>query len=127
MAETDLETLRPAPDWDAAAHADAVETLGTAELTYHVWTADWCPDCREQVPAFAAALDAAGVDPSAVHVYPVERDDDGKYGPGMETFDVSLIPTVVVERDGEELARFEESAPRPLVVALAAALADATE
>lgn len=123
LADTELETLRPAPDFDPEAHADAVAALGADGLQFHVWTADWCPDCRGQVPAFAAALAAAGAD-DAVTVYPVERGDDGKVGPGMAEYDVDLIPTVVVCRDGTELARFEETGPGPIAAVLARALSD---
>gem|GEM_PF-285028 len=111
LAETDMETLRPAADFDAAAHEETVTALSASGLEFRIWTADWCPDCRQQTPAFAAALAAADVDPEAVTVYPVERGDGGKVGPGMSAFDVELIPTVIVERDGTELARFEESGP----------------
>ena len=123
MAATDMETLRPTPEFDPEAHADTVQTLGADDLQFHVWTADWCPDCRGQVPAFAAALTAADAD-DAVTVYPVERDGDGKAGPGMAEYDVDLIPTVVVCRDGEEVARFEESGPGPIASVLARALSD---
>jgi len=96
LAETDLETLRPAADFDAAAHEETVTALSASGLQFRIWTADWCPDCRQQTPAFAAALAAADVDPDAVTVYPVERGDDGKVGPRMAAFDVDLIPTVIV-------------------------------
>ncbi|MEZ3143889.1 thioredoxin family protein [Halobaculum sp. MBLA0143] len=114
-----METLQPTPEFDPTAHADTVQALGADGLQFHVWTADWCPDCRGQVPAFAAVLEAAGVDDDAVTVYPVERGDDGKVGPGVAEYDVDLIPTVVVCRDGEELTRFEESGPLSIAATLA--------
>jgi thiol-disulfide isomerase/thioredoxin len=123
LAETTLETLRPASDWSEAAHTETVEglsELAASGAQFHVWSGDWCPDCRRQLPAFAAAVDAAEVPPEAVTVYPVERGSDGKVGPGMDEFDVSLIPTVIVERDGTEVARFEESGPLPIAASLVA-------
>jgi thiol-disulfide isomerase/thioredoxin len=119
LAETDMETLRPAADFDAAAHEETVAALSAPGLEFRIWTADWCPDCRQQTPAFAAALAAADVDPETVTVYPVERGDDGKVGPGMAAFDVELIPTVIVERGGSEVARFEESGPFSVAETLA--------
>lgn len=110
-----LKTMEANPAWDADSYPDvlaAFEGLGE-DATVRVWGADWCGDCRSQLPDFAAALDAAGVEPV---VYPVERgeDGDGKTGPEVEAYGVDLIPTVVVEGgDGEELARFEEAERLP--------------
>jgi thiol-disulfide isomerase/thioredoxin len=107
--------MEPNPAWDAASYPDVVaafEGLGD-DATVHVWGADWCGDCRSQLPDLAAALDAAGVEPET---YPVERDADGggKTGPRVEAYDVTLVPTVVVEDDdGEALARFEEQERLP--------------
>jgi len=119
-----LSTMEPNPAWDADSYpavVDAFESLADG-ATVHVWGADWCGDCRSQLPDFAATLDAAGVDPE---VYPVERGDDGKTGPNVEAYGVDLIPTVVVESpDGEELARFEERERQPPAQYLAAQLSD---
>lgn len=115
-----LSTMKPDPEWDAAAFADAVETLSAEGLTFRVWGGDWCGDCRAQLPSFAAALDAADVPADRIEQYPVEKTADGeKEGPGMEAYGVEFIPTVIVERDGHELARFVESAAEPISVDLA--------
>lgn len=99
---------------------EVTATLGAADLTYRVWGGDWCPDCRRQLPAFAAALAAAGVPDDRVSQYPVETAADGsKTGPEVDAYDVTRIPTVVVERDGAELARFVEDAADPVAVVLA--------
>jgi len=113
-----LETMQPTPTWDAAAHEDLLEpfrSLGD-RITIHVWGGDWCSDCRRQLPAFAAALSAAEVPESAIHQHAVDRD---KQGPLVEAYDVEYIPTVVVELDGAEVARFVESADRPIAAELA--------
>jgi len=103
-----LSTMDPNPAWDADSYPDVVETFAGLgdDVTIHVWGADWCGDCRGQLPDFAAALDAAGFE--NVEQYPVEREDGEKYGPKVEAYGVERIPTIVVERDGEELARFVE-------------------
>jgi thiol-disulfide isomerase/thioredoxin len=126
-----LETMQPTPTWDAEAHADTVAVFAALadDITVTVWGGDWCKDCRAQLPDFAAALDAAGVpDDSIVH-YAVEKEDDGtKVGPQVEAYDIELIPTIVIERDGEELARFVEEEPVSAARYLAdelAAVADA--
>ncbi|MFB6163916.1 MAG: thioredoxin [Haloarculaceae archaeon] len=123
-----LTTMEPDPAWDEESYADTVETLAAwaDDVVFKVWGGDWCKDCRSQLPAFGAALDAAGVPDDRIEHYPVEKADDGsKIGPQVEAYDIELIPTVVVERadGGDELARFVESADRPIAVFLADRLA----
>ncbi|MCO8268697.1 thioredoxin family protein [Haloferax sp. AB510] len=126
MAEAEtLETMQPNPAWDAASYPDVVDALAAADYTFKVWGGDWCGDCRGQLPDFAAALDAAGVPAERIDHYPVEKADDGsKVGPLVEEYDIELIPTVVVERDGEEVARFVEEADVPIAVYLAERLSN---
>ncbi len=111
-----LETMRPNPTWDPSSYEDAVEALSEDDLEFAVWAGDWCPDCRRQLPDFAAALRAAGVSEERIKHYPVEKADDGsKTGPKIDEYGIELIPTIVVERDGEELTRFVETEQTPLV------------
>ncbi len=120
-----LETLEPDPEVDASAHDDEVLAALDGEYVYKVWGGDWCVDCQTQLPAFGAALAAAGVPEERIEGYPVTKGPDGKEGPGVEAYDVELIPTVVVETpDGEELARFVEAANVPIAAFLARELAD---
>ncbi|MFB6207422.1 MAG: TlpA family protein disulfide reductase [Haloglomus sp.] len=141
-----LETMRPNPAWDEASYADAVETLAElpADVVIKVWGGDWCKDCRKQLPDFGAALEAAGITGDRVEHYPVEKEEDGsKVGPLVEEYGIERIPTVVVERvppratesasgeqsdararDSEELARFVEEEPVPIVVSLAEQLSE---
>jgi len=117
-----LETMRPTPTWDASAHRETVETFESLDddVTVKVWGADWCGDCRSQLPGFAAALDAAGVPERRIEQYAVEKREDGsKEGPLVEEYGIEFIPTVVIERDGEEFARFVEEEPVPIAVYLA--------
>jgi thiol-disulfide isomerase/thioredoxin len=116
-----LDTMEPNPVWVEDAYGDAVDVLAAhaEELVYKVWGGDWCKDCRAQLPDFGAALEAAGVPDSHVEHYPVEKEEDGsKVGPGVEEYDIEFIPTVVVERDGEAIARFVEEEPVPIAVYL---------
>ncbi|WP_396612497.1 thioredoxin family protein [Haloferax sp. S1W] len=123
-AET-LETMQPNPEWDADGYEDAVATLGADDYTFKVWGGDWCGDCQDQLPNFGAALDAAGVDSSHIEHYPVEKADDGsKIGPRVEEYGIEYIPTVVVELDGEEVARFVEEEADPIAVYLAEQLSN---
>lgn len=115
-----LSTMEPDPAWDGASHEETVETLGREGLTFRIWGGDWCPDCRQQLPQFAAALDAAGVPDDRIHAYAVERENGEKVGEGLEEYGVELIPTVIVEdADGEEIVRFVEEERKPIAAFLA--------
>lgn len=112
-----LTTLEPNPVWAEGAHEETVETLTAHDdLIYRVWGGDWCKDCRSQLPDFGAALDAAEIPDERIHHHEL---DQQKHGPGVEEYDIEYIPTVVVERDGEELTRFVEREPVPIAVYLA--------
>lgn len=112
-----LETMAPNPVWDADAHEDTVSILREYDgVTYTIWGGDWCKDCRSQLPDFGAALDAAGVEADRIEHIAVDRD---KQGPGVEAYDIEYIPTIVVEREEEEVARFVESADVPAAASLA--------
>jgi len=117
--------MQPNPAWSEAGSEDALAALGAGNYTFKVWGGDWCVDCRRQLPDFAAALAAAGVPEDRIEHYPVERTPEGKTGPGVDEYGIDLIPTVVVEHGGEEVARFVEEADVPIAVALADRVADA--
>ena len=86
-----------------------------------MWGGDWCGDCRSKLPNFAAALDAVGVPADRIEQFPVDED---KRGEEVDTHGIERIPTVVVERDGQEVARFVEQEDRPIAAYLAARLAE---
>jgi len=111
----ELQTMQPSTEWEPAGFEESIAALGADEYTFHVWGGDWCIDCQQQLPEFGAALKSAGVDPANVEHYPVEKEDDGsKTGPGVAEYGIEYIPTVVVERDGHEVARFVESEELPI-------------
>jgi len=115
---TTLATMTP--DADDEIDPEVAAALGANGLTYKVWGGDWCPDCTEQLPEFAAALDAAGVPADRIEQFPVERVDGEKRGPGMDEYGVEFIPTVIVfDEEGEEVARFVESADTDIATRLA--------
>ncbi|MFB6101309.1 MAG: thioredoxin family protein [Haloplanus sp.] len=109
-----LETMEPTAEWNG--DEGVLDALGREGLTYLVWGADWCGDCQGRLPAFAAALDAAGVPDERIEQFPV---DDDKQGEGVDEYGIEYIPTVVVERDGEEIARFVEEEPASIAEYLA--------
>ncbi|WP_224268985.1 TlpA family protein disulfide reductase [Haloprofundus salinisoli] len=124
----ELNTMEPNPTWSPAAYEDAVEALGRDGLTFKIWGGDWCKDCRQQLPDFAAALREAGVPEERIEQFPVEKEDDGsKIGPQVEEYDIEYIPTVVVERDGEEITRYVEDEPIPATAYLGERLEEAEQ
>lgn len=120
-----LETMTPDPDWNPDVHAAELSVLKEfdSRLTVRVWCGDWCGDCRRLLPPFAAALEAIGL-LAAVDVNRVEKRPDGsKVGEKVDAYQVERTPTVVLEIDGEEFARFEEGrTDGPILDAIAAQL-----
>lgn len=117
-----LDTMESDQGAGHDAPPEVVEALADDDLRFKVWGGDWCPDCTDQLPRFAAILDEAAVPEDRVDQYPVEKVDGEKEGPGMDEYDVEYIPTVVVLRRGEEVARFVESADEPIAESLAGEL-----
>lgn len=117
-----LRTMQPDPTWDATAHAETVAAFEAVadQITVHIWGGDWCGDCRRELPQLAAALQAAEIPRDRIHQHEVDQD---KHGDMVATYDVETIPTIVVEIDGDTVARFEERATRPAPAYLADELA----
>ena len=77
-------------------------------------------DSRTGLRPVVGPLDAAEVPNERIEVHAVERTDDGtKTGPGVEEHGIERIPTIVIERNGIEAARFVETEPEPAIVFLA--------
>ncbi|QZA89325.1 thioredoxin family protein [Salinarchaeum sp. IM2453] len=79
-------------------------------IAVKIWGSDWCVDCQEQLPPFAALVAAAGIPRESVEVYPVNKE---KEGTKVEEYGVELIPTIIIEKDGKEIARFVEAEDVP--------------
>ena len=121
-----LETLAPDGADADSLDGDVLAALGADGYRFKVWGGDWCGDCRRQLPAFAAALDAAGVPDDRIEDFPVTKGPDGKEGEGVDEYGIELIPTVVVENEaGEEVARFVEEEDVSIAEYLARELAEA--
>jgi len=117
-----LETLAPAPTWEPTDHRAAIDTLAGLgnEYVFLVWGDDGCGDCQALLPDFGAALESADVPADRIVEYAVERLPEGqKRGPQVPEYGIERIPTVVVERDGEEVARFVEDEGLPIAEYLA--------
>lgn len=118
-----LSSFEPDPAWDPEAYAETVAAFSSLPETavVHVWGGDWCGDCRRELPALAAALDAADLPPDQIAIHPVTSDKDGAL---VDAYDVTRVPTVVVQVDGDPVARFEEKDRAPAPVAVAETLRD---
>lgn len=123
-----LETMTPDPEWDPAAHEAALETVRDVadRLSVSIWCGDWCGDCRRLLPPFAAAIDAIDLPESVVHVFAVEKRSDGsKVGEQVDEYGIERTPTVILEIEGTEVARFEEGrSEAPILETLADQLGD---
>jgi len=115
--------MEPNPVWDAETNAQVVDAFASLadDAVVKVWGADWCPDTRNQLPDFAAALDAAGIEDDQIDQIEVDRDKDGE---GTDEYGIEFIPSIVVEEDGEEIARFVEEEDVPAAVYLAGQFAE---
>ena len=65
-----------------------------------LFAAEWCPFCRRFSPIFESALTERGL-PAAL----ADMSDLGN--PLWETFDIQVVPTVMVFKDGELIYRMD--------------------
>lgn len=67
----------------------------------------WCDDTKYIIPRFYAIADAAGMDSSRIVMLGVDRDKK-TIELLAETFDVTLVPTLIVLKNGKEVGRVVE-------------------
>ncbi|HLM90918.1 MAG TPA: thioredoxin family protein [Thermoplasmata archaeon] len=65
-----------------------------------VFSADWCPFCRAFLPPFASLAGPPGFHLARVDLTDLEN-------PLWEQFEIEVVPTVVVFRDGEVTLRID--------------------
>jgi thiol-disulfide isomerase/thioredoxin len=74
-----------------------------------VFMGTWCSDSKREVPRFLKVADQAGIPPSAIRLYALDRTK--KSGDGLtDRYGIELIPTMVFLRDGKEIGRIVEEA-----------------
>lgn len=106
------------PDWvqsevSASPDLEAVRALAAiepgAEVTVFLGT--WCSDSARELPRFWRALDEAGGEvPFAIHYVGVDRQKKEPAAP-IANFEIELVPTFIVSRQGREVGRIVEAAP----------------
>ena len=87
-----------------------------------VFLGTWCGDSRRVVSRLFVALEVAGGDlPFAIRFVGVDRQ---KHAPDGLTdgVEIAYVPTIIVRRDGAEVGRIVESAPRGVETELRALL-----
>lgn len=118
-----MDAMEPNPAFDPESYPDVIEAFDALgpEARILVWGGDWCPDTRQELPDFAATLEASSLSPEQIETYEVDHE---KNGPKVEEYGIDRIPTIIVERDGEQLATFVEKEPVPAAIVLADQLSE---
>jgi len=122
LGRTTVEALREEPysEWftegyDAyAPNPEFVARLRAAEhesASITVFFGTWCPDSRREVPRLIKLLDEIEFSRDRLTLVAVDHTEEANHqSPGGEEkgFDVFRVPTIVVARDGSEVARLVE-------------------
>jgi thiol-disulfide isomerase/thioredoxin len=79
----------------------------TAKLEIKIFSANWCPDCKIQVPSFFSVILGLDSDDFGLEIIEVNRNKMDEQG-FVKTMKVFAIPTFIFFRNGEELGRIIE-------------------
>ena len=77
------------------------------DIEIKIFSADWCPDCRIQLPRFFSVILALGDEDFGFEILEVDRTKKDELGMA-EDLGVMAIPTFIFFRDGEEIGRIIE-------------------
>lgn len=94
---------------DSATAKALAEVEPGAEIT--IYFGAWCSDCQRELPRFFKALDIAGDVPFTYELIGLDQFFQADEV-SQEPIDLPAVPTFVVTRDGEEVGRVVEKAPR---------------
>ena len=91
-----MQAMEPNPAFDPESYPDVIEAFDAlgSDAKILIWGGDWCKDTRQELPDFAALLEATSLDPDQIEAYEVDQD---KEGPEVAAYDVERFPTIVVE------------------------------
>ncbi len=94
---------------DYTPEAAVVEAFKSAKDSVRIlaFSGLWCDDTKYIIPRFYAITDAAGMDSSRIVMLGVDRDKK-TIELMAETFDVTLVPTLIVLKNGKEVGRVVE-------------------
>lgn len=74
----------------------------------------WCHDSQQLVPKYLSTLEAAGFPDEKLTIFGVDRNKE-TIGGLNRTFNVTLVPTLIVMQDGKEIDRITEYGKTALV------------
>ncbi|HEV7333954.1 MAG TPA: thioredoxin family protein [Flavisolibacter sp.] len=80
---------------------------GKDGLSFLVFGGTWCDDTKHLMPNFLLTADAAGVPANHITLIGVDRAKKSLFNL-TETFNVSLVPTIIVLKEGKEIGRVVE-------------------
>jgi thiol-disulfide isomerase/thioredoxin len=101
---------------DKAGLAYLAGTLG--DYTMVVFLGTWCDDSHELVPKLERVLDMTHYPATALTMYGVDRDKATKGGE-HKRYDITLVPTIILYRNGKEAGRITESVQKSIEADLA--------
>ncbi len=81
-------------------------TLADIQITIFMGT--WCHDSQREVPRFIKVMDYLDYAAESITLITLDRDKLGPNGE-EESFDISLVPTIIFFRDSTEVGRIIES------------------
>lgn len=114
--ELTKDKVLAAPEWQqrydkfepAADMVDALKTKLGPDMKIDVYLGLWCPDSRNNVPAFIKLLDRLGTGvPVRYFGVPRKANKDVKYY--VEEMNVEKVPSFIFYRDGKEIGRIIEN------------------
>jgi thiol-disulfide isomerase/thioredoxin len=88
---------------------DVVKKYAAAKdsLSFLVFGGTWCDDTKHLMPNFLLTADAAGIPANHITMIGVDRDKKSLFNL-TETFNVTLVPTIIVLKNGKEIGRVVE-------------------
>ncbi len=94
---------------DYTPEPSALSAFKAAKDSIHIlaFGGTWCDDTKYVIPRFYAIADAAGMDSSRIVLLGVDRDKK-TIQHLSEAFDVTLVPTLIVLKNGKEIGRVVE-------------------
>ena len=84
-----------------------------------VFLGTWCDDSHYLIPKFVKVLQLAGYPLSTITMYGVDREKTTKGGENKK-YSITLVPTIILFKDGKEAGRITESAQKSIEGDLAA-------
>ena len=90
---------------------EELNEIDTTGLSFTVFFGTWCGDSRREVPRLLKLFDAMGLAEGSVELVALDRTDEAlKQSPDGEQRgrEIYRVPTLIVERDGEEISRLVE-------------------